>query len=138
MSRRTLVGQVPDLSILKFPTRTRPTPFLRSLYQPRAHGISFNVTDDVLKLPVIADPVIVGFILPKRLPSPAHEGVGVSATRAFYGSGYFSQGLVRHQKDRNAFGLLMRQFTTIEADDKAVVTRIDNSHCDRSETCPTL
>jgi hypothetical protein len=214
------VGQVPDLPILKFLTRTRPTPFLRSLYQPRPHGISFNIPDDMLKLPVIADPVIVGFILPERLPSPTHNGVGKPGTRAFYGSGYFSQGLVRHQKsmdvvrhydpgekvaqlpllfgreervnhacsdswdrqpsrprarsvelpveqcetfafggrislrkhvigarhgavqspgqkDRNAFGLPMRQFTTIEADDKAVVTRIDNSHCGRSEAWPT-
>jgi len=232
MSRRTLVGQVPDLPVLKsvgqvpdlptlkFLTRTRPTPFLRSLYQPRTHGISFNVPDDVVKLPVIADPVIVGFILPERLPSPTHNGVGMPGTRAFCGSGHFSQGLVRHQesmhvvrhydpgekvaqlpllfgreervnyacsdswdrqpsrprarsvelpveqcetlafagrrilhthvrrarhgavqspcqKDRNAFGLPMRQFTTIEADDKAVVTRINNSHCGRSETWPT-
>jgi hypothetical protein len=31
----------------------------------------------------------------------------------------------------------MRQSSTIEADGKTVVTRIDNSHDGRSETCPT-
>ena len=216
-----LVGQVPDLPILKFLRRTRPTPFLRSLNQPRPDRISFDVPDDVLKLPAIAHPVIIGFVLPKRPPSPSHNGVGVPGTRAFDGSGYFSQGFIRHeknvhvvrhndpgekvaqlpllfgrekrlnhassdlwdrqplrsrvckvklfversetpalgsrwvlrthftcaghgamkspcQKDRNAFGLPMRQFTTIEADDKTVMSRIDNSHAGRSETCTTI
>ena len=220
MSRRTLVGQVPDLPILKFLTRTRPRPFLGSLHQPSTHRISLDVSHDVLKLPIIAHPVVVGFILPKRLPGGAKNAVSLPGARALYGSGYFAQWLVRTQenvhvvrhhypsgkvtqlpllvgceqsvdhsdgnawvrqphrtrkrpvqflveqcetpafggrkvlrthvtfarngavespcqKDRNAFGLPVRQSTTIEADGKLVLTRAVNSHYVRSGTWPT-
>ena len=42
------------------------------------------------------------------------------------------------QENWDTFRVPMRQSTAIEADGKTVVTRLDNSHHGRSETCPTL
>jgi len=41
------------------------------------------------------------------------------------------------QKDWNTFRVPMRQSTTIETDRTTVLTRLDNSHYGRSETCST-
>jgi hypothetical protein len=68
-----VVGQVSDLPFLKFLSDTRPRPFLGSLNQARTHRVSFDVAYDVLEFLVSSHPMIIGFILPKRLAAGANS-----------------------------------------------------------------
>jgi hypothetical protein len=89
------VGQVSDLPVLKFIRGTRPRPFLHALNQPRTHGVSFDVVNDTLKFPVVAHPMVMGFILPKRPSGSAKNDIRLTGARAFYSSGYLVHRFVR-------------------------------------------
>ena len=94
-----VVGQVSDLP--EFFRRTGPRPLFDTLDQPRAPRVSFDVSGDMLKFPVVAHPMVIRFVLPKRPPAAAKNDVCLPGARAFDGSGYLSQRLVGLQESVN-------------------------------------
>jgi hypothetical protein len=101
---RQVVGQVSDLPVLKFLRRAGPRPLLHLLSQPSAHGISFDVPYYPLKFPVVSNPMVIGFILPKWLAGVAKNDIGLPGARTFYSPGYLSQRLVRLQENVHVVG----------------------------------
>jgi hypothetical protein len=115
MLRHTPVRPFPHLPVLKLVTqvveqvsdlpeffrRTGPRPLFDTFDQPRAHRVAFDISGDMLKFPVVAHPMVTGFVLPKRPPGAAKNDVCVPGTRAFDGSGYLSQRFVGLQESVN-------------------------------------
>jgi hypothetical protein len=64
----------------------RPRVILRSLNQPCLDGIVLDIRDNPIHFGVVADPVIVGFALPKMLACPSKNLVRFSSSEAFQSS----------------------------------------------------
>src|SRR5580658_289862 len=88
------VGQVSDLPF--FPG-TRPGPLFDRLPQSHPHRIPLNILHDPLKLLPIANPMIVGFILPKPQPRSTQDEVRLSSTSILHSTSDLPQRPMRLQ-----------------------------------------
>src|SRR6266496_5243651 len=72
------VGQVPDLPSTKIRSCNGPWPVLRTLRQAGLHRIVFDISHDPVKFLLVADPVIIGFILPEWRTAASENLVGLT------------------------------------------------------------
>lgn len=63
-----------------------PGPILRRGDQGSFYWVIFNITNDAIQFLATADAAIVGFVGPKRFPSPSEQYIGLPGGRAFHPS----------------------------------------------------
>ena len=83
---------------------TGPAKKFGSGYQPRGHGVVFDVVFGFGKLRGIADPTVPGFVFPKWLASAAENPVSLPSGRALEPTGDCRQGNQRCQEHVDVIG----------------------------------